>query len=377
MQTDDIWQQIDNECDQHHAGGAVALIWHDGETVLHNATGWALREPESMRLPMTLSTIFDLASITKVAATTPSVLQLVAQNKIGLDEPIGTYIPEFGTQGQMRGVTVRNLLTHTSGFVSWFGVYTQGTGIDAYIDYLKATQPEAEPNTRVAYSCLGFITLGEVVRRVSGQNIAEYTHQHVFQPLGMNNTSFLPSPELRHRIAATELKNDYEAGTAGTAPLQGWRNYLVHGEVHDGNAWYGLGGISGNAGLFGTADDLLRYARMWLNGGELDGVRILPEAIVHEATREQTRLSAPNERRGLGWQMVPHPETPETMASGRGLSPHAFGHTGFTGTSVWIDPDRNLISILLANRVHPSVRDDWNITRAKISAQLAETFPVT
>ncbi len=146
--------------------------------------------------------------------------------------------------------------------------------------------------------------------------------------------------------------------------------------MRDGNAWYGLGGISGNAGLFGTAADLFRYASMWLNGGELDGVRILPEDLVAEATREQTGLSAPNERRALGWQMVPHPETPETMASGRGLSVHAYGHTGFTGTSTWIDPDRKLISILLTNRVHPAVQDTWNHTRARISQMLADAFAI-
>lgn len=115
---------------------------------------------------------------------------------------------------------------------------------------------------------------------------------------------------------------------------------------------------------------------MWLNGGELDGVRILPEEIVQEATREQTGLSSPNERRGLGWQMVEHPETEETMSSSRGLSPNAYGHTGFTGTSMWIDPDRDLISILLTNRVHPRVNMEWGKSRARISAMLAELYPI-
>lgn len=370
-----IWNTIEQAAEDEIISGAVAMIWHDGDIVLHDATGWAVREPADERTPMALDTIFDLASLTKVVATMPAVLQLVASNKLGLDEPVGTYIPEFGTNGAKRDVTIRNLLSHSSGIVSWAGPYTEATGIDAYIEYIAHTQPYAEPNIQVEYSCLGFITLGEVVHRLTGQNIAEYSGRHIFRPLGMDDTGYLPSPSLRNRIAATEIGNHFERPMAGAAPVAGWREYLLRGEVHDGNAWYGLGGIAGNAGLFGTADDLLRYARMWLNGGEMDGIRILPEEIVREATREQTGLAAPNERRGLGWQMVPHPETQETTASGRGLSTNAYGHTGFTGTSMWIDPDRRLISILLTNRVHPRAVDGWGAARAEISGLLADAFP--
>ena len=372
---DDIWQELEAAHEREEFGGAVALIQHRGEIVLRKSLGWAVKVPESDQTPMSIDTIFDLASITKVIATAPAVLELVGQNKVGLDEPLATYIPEFGSDGMKRDVTIRNLLSHTSGFASWRGPYISGTGIDHYISDFAATQPEAAPGSRAEYSCLGFISLGEVVRRVSGQQINDYAAEHVFQPLGMVDTTYLPSSDIRHRIAATELGNDHEHPMAKTNPVDGWRNYLLRGEVHDGNAWYGLHGISGNAGAFGTADDLLRYANMWLNGGELNGLCILPVDIVHEATREQTGLSAPNERRGLGWQMVPHPETEETAASGRGLSSRAYGHTGFTGTSMWIDPERDLVSILLTNRVHPKVNMAWGPTRAKISAMLAEALP--
>lgn len=371
-----IWQKIEQAVAGNAAGGAVALTWYRGETLLHRATGWAVREPESERTPMTLDTIFDLASLTKVVATTPAVLQLVAANRIGLDEPLATYIPEFGSEGRKQDITIRNLLSHSSGICSWRGVYTTGTGIDAYIASLAADQPEAAPNSRVAYSCMGFIILGEVVRRVSGQRLDDYAREHIYQPLGMTTTMYMPPQELRNRIAATEHGNHFEVDTAGADPVQGWRQYLLRGEVHDGNAWYGMGGVSGNAGLFGTADDLLRYARMWLNGGELEGVRVLPEAFVREATREQTGLGAPNQRRGLGWQMAPHPDSALVRESaGSGLSDRSYGHTGFTGTSLWIDPERDLISILLANRVHPVVTEEWTRTRATISMMLAETFP--
>lgn len=370
-----IWSEIEAAYQREEFAGAVALVQHAGEVVLNQSLGWAVKEPETARAEMERDTIFDLASITKVVATTPAVLQLIDAGKLSLDEPLATYIPEFGVEGSKRDITIRNLLTHSSGFASWRGPYTTGTGIDHYIEDFAASQPEADPNSRVAYSCLGFISLGEVVHRVTGQTIDQYAAQHVWAPLGMKNTSFLPSLELRNRIAATEIGNDYEHPMAEANPVSGWRDYLIRGEVHDGNAWYGLQGISGNAGAFGTAADLLRYANMWLNGGELNGTRILSEAIVSEATREQTGLSAPNERRGLGWQMVPHADTVETMASGRGLSEQAYGHTGFTGTSIWIDPARDLVSILLTNRVHPKVSFDWGLTRANISQMLADAFP--
>lgn len=372
-----VWQEMEAAFEREEFAGAVALVQHKGEIVLQESIGWAVKLPETDRSAMGMHTLFDLASLTKVVATTPSVLQLIGNGTIGIDEPAGTYIPEFGTEGKKKDVTIRNLLTHTSGFASWRGPYTTGRGIDHYIAEFAAHQPEEEPNTIASYSCLGFITLGEVIHRVTGMTIDQYAKQNVWEPLGMHDTMYLPPAELRDRIAATELGNDYEHPMAETNPVNGWRDYLVRGEVHDGNAWYGLGGISGNAGVFGTAQDLLRYANMWLNGGELDGVKILPEALVREATTEQTGLSDPNERRGLGWQMVPHPETVEQFASGRGLSEHAYGHTGFTGTSIWIDPDRELVSILLTNRVHPTVNMEWGRSRAKISSILAEAFPIS
>ena len=373
-----IWQDIEDATAKHEIGGGVAIIQQGGEVVLRKATGWAIREPEDARIPMKIDTIFDLASLTKVMVTAPATLQLIADGKIGIDDPISTYIPEFGDEGQKHDVTIRNMLSHSSGIVSWRGVYTEGSGMKAYIDSLKADQPEAAPNSQVAYSCMGYILLGEVIERVSGKRIDTYAHDHIFAPLGMNSTMYTPPMELRNRIAATEDGNEYEVIAAINNPVQGWRDYLVHGEVHDGNAWYGLNGISGNAGLFGTADDMLTYARMWMNGGELNGVRILPEEIVREATREQTGLAHPNQRRGLGWQMVPHehPAKESMETAGAGLSMTAYGHTGFTGTSVWIDPERDLISILFTNRVHPTVRGEWTGIRAGISRQLADAYPI-
>ena len=200
----------------------MALIQHRGEVVLRKSTGWAVKVPESDRVPMTIDTIFDLASITKVVSTTPAVLQLIAENKVGIDEPLATYIPEFGNEGPKADITIRNLLSHTSGIASWRGPYTTGSGIDHYIADLAASQPEAEPNSRVAYSCLGFIMLGAVVERVSGMPLNEYAKENVFDPLGMKDTGYLPSEDVRDRIAATELGNDHEHPMAGSI-RSGWQ----------------------------------------------------------------------------------------------------------------------------------------------------------
>ena len=371
-QLDEAWHGLEQAAEAHQFGGAVSLIVRHGQIVLARATGWAVREPEEERSPMEMDTIFDLASLTKVVATTPAVLKLVADGKIDLDAPVGEILPEFGTEGKKAEVTIRRLMAHSAGMIAWRGVFMEGVGPEAYLESFARDQPEMTPGEQVVYSCAGFITLGEVVRRVTGESVASFATREVFAPLGMTDTMFTPSLELRDRIAATEYGNVHETAMAGATPVGGgWRDYLLRGEVHDGNAWYGFGGIAANAGLFGTAMDLARYGQMWLNGGELNGVRILPEEIIHEATREQTGLDAPNDRRGLGWQMAPRPDEDPGNHSGRGLSQRAFGHTGFTGTSLWMDPGRDLIIVLLANRVHPTVNPAYLPTRAIFTEAVA------
>jgi CubicO group peptidase (beta-lactamase class C family) len=367
------WRSLEDAAERHEFGGAVALIQRHGQTILHRATGWAVREPEVERTAMAPDTIFDLASITKVVATLPSVLRLIDEGRVELDQPVGAYLPAFGTEGDKAGVTIRRLLSHTSGVLSWRAVFTEAVGPEGYIANLAADQPYKTPGAQVEYTCLGFILLGEVVRQVSGMSVAEYAARHVLKPLGMTESLFTPPAELRPRIAATEYGNTYESDQDLGTPVTGpWRTGLIRGEVHDGNAWYGFDGLSANAGLFGTASDLVRYGQMWLNGGELDGVRILSEGIVREATTEQTGLDAPNDRRGLGWVMAAHPGADTRTHSSRGLSQRAFGHTGFTGTSLWMDPERDLIVVLLTNRVHPSVNAAYLPTRATFTQTIAE-----
>ncbi len=368
------WISLVRAADAHQYGGAVALIMRQGQVVLHRATGWAVREPEDQRSPMGADAIFDLASLTKVVATTPAILHLVAAGQITLDGAVGEILPEFGTEGAKADVTIRRLLTHSAGLSAWRPVFLKGTGPDAYLADFAATQPEHPPGGQVVYSDPGFITLGEVVRRVSGDPVSVYAEREIFRPLGMVDTMFTPPRALRSRIVATETGNGFEAGKEPKgAPVNGgWRDYPLRGEVHDGNAWYGFAGVAGHAGLFGTALDLARYGLFWLNGGALGETRILPGELVTEARTNQIGIPGETERRGLGWRLLPQPgETDEIPDSGRGLGERAFGHTGFTGTSLWMDPDRDLVIVLLTNRVHPTVTNDYLETRAAFTAAIA------
>jgi CubicO group peptidase (beta-lactamase class C family) len=313
-------------------------------------------------------TIFDLASLTKVVATTSSILHLVGQGALSLDAPARDLLPSFREADVSPEITVRRLLTHSAGLAAWLPIFLDGTGPEAYLRGIAREPLAYAPGTEVRYSDPSFITLGEIVREVSGISVATYATAHVFEPLRMPDTGFRPGPARRLRIAATECGNDFEAAKApDRLPASGpWRTGLIRGEVHDGNAWYGFGGEAGHAGLFGTAADLYRYGQMWLNGGELDGARILPAELVAEATAEQIRFDG--ERRGLGWRLVPSDGGAGDEDSSKGLGPRGYGHTGFTGTSLWMDPDADMVIVLLTNRVHPSVSDIYMRTRASFMA---------
>ena len=278
----------------------------------------------------TSRTVWDLASLTKVIGTTSAMLQLVGSGRVALDTPVVRYLPEWKAAGAER-VTVRHLLTHSGGLPAWRALYKEAADRDEALRQVFATAPDTLPGVRMVYSDLGFILLGTLVERVTGESLDAYDVRHVFKPLGMRDTRYLPPGSWRARTAPTEIDP--------------WRNRHLRGEVHDENASM-LGGVSGHAGLFSTAHDLARFARMYLNGGVLDGVRVFDSSTVRVFTRApQPALS----HRALGW------ETPNTRNSaGVQLSAMAFGHTGFTGTSIWMDPSRNLFVVLLTNRVNPT-----------------------
>jgi CubicO group peptidase (beta-lactamase class C family) len=288
------------------------------------------------------STLWDLASLTKVVGLTSAMMLLVESRRVDLDAPVSRYIPEF--QGRWKdGVTVRRLLTHSSGLPAWRPLYKEAEGPASALALAIATPLDTVPGARMVYSDLGVIICGEIVARVSGQPLDAFLRARVFGPLGMRETVYNPDAALRDRIAPTEVDP--------------WRQRHLRGEVHDENA-YALGGVSGHAGLFSTGDDLVRLARMYLGQGELDGFRFASAATLAQFTTVQDSALS---HRALGW------ETPNgTNSAGRLMSRRAFGHTGFTGTSIWIDPERDVFVILLSNRVNPT-REHRQIGAVRIS----------
>jgi CubicO group peptidase (beta-lactamase class C family) len=308
--------------------GAIAVIGTRERVLVERAAGhldWAPSPAPND------STLWDMASLTKVTALTTAMMQIWEQGKVDLDAPVQRYLPEF--QGPLKErVTVRQLLTHSSGLPGWRPLYLEGPTPDSILKLIYALPLDTAPGTRMVYSDLGAILLGQIVVRLTGEPFDQYVHDRVFQPLGMNDTRFRPPQETWNRVAPTEVDT-------------AWRKRQMRGEVHDENA-YALGGVSSHAGLFSSARDMARFARMLLGGGELDGVRVVrPETIAKFTTLQNAKLS----NRALGW------EKPNGRNSaGHRLSRRAFGHTGFTGTSIWVDPAHDVFIVLLTNRVNPT-----------------------
>jgi CubicO group peptidase (beta-lactamase class C family) len=274
--------------------------------------------------------LYDIASLTKVVGTTSAVMQLVQKGAIRLDAPVQQYLPEWQGAGKERA-TVQQLLTHQAGLPSFKTYYKLNVSPDSTLRLFLTTDLDTVPGARMVYSDISAILLGKIVERVSGQSLDQYLRRNVFEPLGMKETQYRPAISLRSRIAPTEVDP--------------WRGRHLVGEVHDENA-YALGGVSGHAGLFSSAYDLGRLAQAYLRGGALDGARLADASTLHRFT---TVLDSNFSSRALGW------DTPSGNSSaGHYLTRPAFGHTGYTGTSVWIAPQHDLYVILLSNRVNPT-----------------------
>lgn len=327
--------------------GGVLWIERAGET--HRRT-YGQRALVPAPLPAAEDTIYDAASLTKVIATTTAVMQLVERGRLELDAPVARYLPAFAQHGKER-VTVRHLLTHMSGLRPGIPATPAWEGTAGAIERACAERLQQAPDSRFVYSDINFILLGELVRIADGRPLDAYAQAEIFGPLGMRDTGFRPAEALRVRIAPTELVG----------------GRMIHGEVHDPTARR-MGGVAGHAGLFITAADLARFCRMILGRGTLDGVRILRPESVAEMTRVQNDGSA---RRGLGWDI----DTPYSGPRGRWFpAGRSFGHTGWTGTSVWIDPGSGAFVILLANRVHPDGKGDATPVRREIATLAAEAM---
>jgi uncharacterized protein YbbC (DUF1343 family)/CubicO group peptidase (beta-lactamase class C family) len=354
---------INQEIAQHHLPGAVVLVSRKGRIIWNKSYGSRAVEPA--REAMTVDTIFDLASLTKVVATATSIMILVERGKVRLADPVSTYIPELKGEGR-ENITIEQLLTHRSGYAPDFDLRERWSGYDEAIKRLAKEPLRNPPGTRFTYSDIGFITLGEVVKRVSGMPLDQFAKENIFQPLGMRETGFRPAATLRARIAPTENRRgqlSYLGDTPTNLGAEG--DVWLRGQVHDPTS-YRMGGVAGHAGLFSTAKDLAIYCQMILNGGEYNGVRVLSVLSVAEMTRP--RLVTNNGgTRGLGWDIN------TSFSSNRGeLFPlGSFGHTGFTGTSIWIDPASQMFVVFLSNRVHPDGKGDVGPLRGRVATIVA------
>ena len=337
--------------------GAVVLVWHRGETVYRKAFGQRSVTPVSEA--MTSDTIFDLASLTKVVATAPAVMMLVEGGRVRLRDPAARYIPGFDRHGKDR-ITVEHLLTHTSGLRADFPLEREFQGSATAVTLAIDERLVDPPGTRVVYSDINFIVLAEIVARVSGEPFDQFVERRLLKPLGMNETGFLPTRDKGPRIAPTESCRPlgWPCGDAAGASM-------LRGTVHDPTARR-MGGVAGHAGLFGTADDLARFGAMLLAGGALDDVRVLAPLTVARMTRPATPPGMADQR-GLGWDIG------SRYSSNRGdlFSAGSYGHTGFTGTSIWIDPATQTVVVFLSNRVHPNGSGDVVALRGRVATLAA------
>jgi uncharacterized protein YbbC (DUF1343 family)/CubicO group peptidase (beta-lactamase class C family) len=353
---------------KHELPGAVVLVARRGRVVWRKAYGSRAVLPE--REAMTSDTIFDLASLTKIVATATSIMKLVERGQVRLSDPVSLYLPELKGESRDR-ITIEQLLTHRAGYAPDFDLNEKWTGYDEAMERLVIEPLRNAPDTRFVYSDIGFIALGEVVHRVSHLTLDEFARRNIFEPLGMRDTGFRPRPSLAPRIAPTETRAAAGSYLGGVGDKTAEGKLWLRGEVHDPTS-FRMGGVAGHAGLFSTADDLAIYCQMILNGGQYNGVRILSPMSVAMMTKPRA-ISEDGGARGLGWDIA------TSFSSNRGdLFPlGSFGHTGFTGTSFWIDPASQTFVVFLSNRVHPDGKGDVGPLRGRVASIVAASITDT
>jgi uncharacterized protein YbbC (DUF1343 family)/CubicO group peptidase (beta-lactamase class C family) len=337
---------IDKAIADGNIPGAVLVVGHNGAVIYRKAYGSRALEPK--RETMTLDTVFDLASLTKVIATTTAVMQLFEQGSVRMNDPVAKYLPEFAQNGK-EDITLRQLMTHYSGLAPDLDLTTPWEGKNTGYQLAFVEPPETTPGSGFVYSDINFITLGAIVEKVSGESLDEYATKHIFAPLKMTRTRFVPPESWRSKIAPTQYDEN---------------EHMLRGVVHDPTARR-MGGVAGHAGLFSTGDDLAKFAQALLNGG--DG--ILSADTVEKMTSPETPPQAPV-LRGFGWDI----DSPFSSNRGDLLPVGSFGHTGFTGTSVWIDPTTETYIILLTNSVHPRGKGNAIGLRTKVATEVAASL---
>jgi CubicO group peptidase (beta-lactamase class C family) len=334
---------------------AVYLVAEKGHAIFADALGNAVVEPQC--LPATSDTIYDIASLTKPLVTSLLCARRVEAGELTLDSSVSNYLPEFErTDKQM--ITVRQLLTHTSGLPAWRPLYILAEGErDRTVSVIAALELEYRPGTRVIYSDLGFVVLGRLLERLTGKVLVELAQTEILSALELKRTFFNPEAAMQTGIAACETGNAYERETCvniAAGDYENWRKELIWGTVHDGNAYF-LGGAAGHAGLFSNAPETLALASQFL----ASQTRLLkPETCKLFSTNMTEGLE---EARSFGWQLA---ETKDS-AAGLDLPPKSFGHSGFTGTSCWIDPEQERVFILLTNRTHAHALPFTNINSVR------------
>jgi serine-type D-Ala-D-Ala carboxypeptidase len=340
--------------------GAVVIVIHADEVVFRKAYGFRAVKPE--QVPMTVDTIFDLASLTKPIATASSVMLLIEQGKLSPDDLVSKHWPAFAANGKDK-VTIAHLLLHTSGLTADNAIADYSDGKAKALERIAGLKLEAPPDTRFKYSDVGFIVLGELVEKIGGMPVDAFARKHIFEPLKMSDTTFLPGEALKKRIAPTGMRD----------------GKIILGEVHDPRS-FKLGGVAGDAGLFAPADDIARYCRMLLRGGELDGNRVLAEKTVRLFTEPHfvpgtagKDGTSSRQSRAFGWDVNTSYSAPrgDLFTKGEG-----YGHTGFTGTSIWIDPGTKTAVIILTNRVHPDDKGNVVQLRREIGTIVARAVGV-
>ncbi len=339
------------EIETGHLPGAVVLVGHQGRVVYRQAFGQRCLEPRPQA--MTVDTIFDIASLTKVVATTTAIMQLSDQGLLRIDDPVVKYWPEFGQNGK-DVITLRQLLTHTSGLREDINPRARWSNYPGALEAIAMDRPLHPPATEFRYSDVNFIILSEVVHRVSGQYLDAYCTKKIFKPLGMRHTSFNPPKSWRDRIAPCNVLN----------------GHLRWGQVQDPIA-YRLGGVAGHSGVFSTADDLALFAQMVLNGGSGPTERIMSNEAVAAMTKAQP-IEGTKIIRGLGWDL----QSTFTQEFNAAFPAGSFGHTGYTGVSMWIDPGSKTYLIILTNRLHPHGKGRARPLRGKVAAALAAAVPM-
>lgn len=319
--------------------GAVVLVWKDGKTIYEKAIGNYTYDSSSPKIKT--NTLFDLASLTKVVATTTAAMICYDRILFSLDDKVVKYIPEFGTNGK-DNITIKNLLIHNSGLPAWKKFYGRNLNYDDVINEIYSSELEYKTGEKTVYSDLGIITLGKIIEKVSGKTLDVFCEGEIFIPIKMESTFYNPDDSLKRLCAPTEIDNY-------------WRMKALQGEVHDETSAM-LNGVAGHAGLFSTADDIAKLISVLINKGKLGQKQFIKQSTIELFTKRYSAEST----RAIGWDT----KSDSGSSAGKYFSQNSFGHTGYTGTSIWVDPERNLFVVFLTNRVYPT-RENTKIQKVR------------